>query len=230
MKKPTIVITGCSRGIGKEVLELLKSKRAYTIVGISRNWDGDDSRYADISIHTCDLSNPEATVKTAREILAATGGVDILVNNAGTSVFKPVEEIELSDWHRVLNVNLTAPFILTSVFIEGMKARNFGRIINISSDAEKISFSGASAYCASKAGLKLFSDCVRKETDGHNIHITTIAPGRVDTYFNHKTPGQRPLSLNANDVAQQVMYVIEQPEKVEIEAIYLNSSLEKSLH
>jgi NADP-dependent 3-hydroxy acid dehydrogenase YdfG len=111
-----------------------------------------------------------------------------------------------------------------------MKQQNFGKIITIASDADRLSFAGAGAYCASKAGARLLADCIRKEVAGYNISVTVISPGRVDTHFNGKQPGDRPHSLAAADVARQVQFVLAQPERCEIESINLNSALEKELH
>lgn len=226
---PAVVITGCNKGIGKAIFESLEKKGSFRVYGICRD-HAVVTKSKNAMVYLCDLSDPDALIKTTQDILTSSGGIDIVINNAGTSVFKPIEDIELLEWQTVLGVNLTAPYILTKAFIPGMKTRNFGRIINISSDAQSLSFANASAYCASKAGLKLFADCVRKEAAGHNIHVSTVAPGRVDTFFNHKEPGKRPDALKAEDVASQVIYLLEQPERIEIENLYLNSNLEKDLH
>ena len=93
-------------------------------------------------------------------------------------------------------------------------------------DADHIGFSEGSIYCASKFGLRGFSDSVRDELKGYNISLTTIGPGRVDTFFNGKKPGDRPHSLSADDVARQIIHVLEERDRCGIERIYLRSTLE----
>ena len=107
-----------------------------------------------------------------------------------------------------------------------MKSHNYGRIINISSNADSISEAKGSAYCASKHGLLALSQCVQLETKGYNISVTTISPGRVDTYFNNKTPGARPFALQPSDVAEAVLYVLNVDSRCNIEQIKIQSILE----
>jgi len=147
-------------------------------------------------------------------------------NNAGIGIFRKVEELSFDDWNNVLTLNLTIPFIMVKNILPSMKIKNFDRIVNISSDADYRGFSEGSAYCASKFGLRGFSDSVRDELKGFNISITTISLGRVDTFFNGNKPGDRPNSLSADDVARQIMHVIEQRDICGIERIYVKSTLE----
>jgi 3-oxoacyl-[acyl-carrier protein] reductase len=228
--KRTVLITGCHKGIGRAVLEALHATGRYTLYGIARQPLPAGLSSLTDELFICDLADTDALTKTMDKILAVSGGIDVLINNAGIGIFKPVDVLTLDDWNQVLTTNLTAPFLLTSHLLPAMKQKNYGRIISISSDAEHLSFADAGAYCAAKAGLKLLMDCVRKEADGYNIHVTTVAPGRVDTHFNNKSPGARPHSLQPEDVAAQVVFVLAQGDRAEVEQIYLNSAAEKLLH
>ena len=107
-----------------------------------------------------------------------------------------------------------------------MKARNHGKIIFISSDADNQGFDEGTAYCASKFGLKGLSKALRVELDGTNIGVTTISPGRVDTNFNGKKEGDRPHSLKALDIANIIQFIISLPERCNVESIEVKSIYE----
>lgn len=221
------MINGCSRGIGRAILDRLILSGDYRVYAVSKNTEeliSIDSK--NLTVYKCDLSVTSNAINVVKEVQEVSGGIDILINNAGVGIFRRVEELNLDDWNNVLTLNLTIPFIMVKNILPSMKLKNFGRIVNISSDADYICFSEGSAYCASKFGLRGFSDSVRDELKGFNIYITTISPGRVDTFFNEKKPGDRPNSLSADDVARQIMHVLEQRERCGIERIYLRSTLE----
>lgn len=125
-----------------------------------------------------------------------------------------------------MNVNLNSAYLMIKSVLPNMKSKNYGRVINISSDADHIGFAEAGAYCASKFGLLGLTEAVRKELIGNDISFTVISPGRVDTNFNNKKPGDRPVSLKAEDVAVQVAHLLELRENCNIETIRLKSTLE----
>lgn len=223
----SVVLTGGSRGIGAAILRELLAQQKYKIYLIGRmapNLSTSDQNF--VNFYESDLCDPEAILTTCRAIRADAKRVNIIINNAGIGLFKPVEKIDQEEWTRVLNINLLAPFLLIREFIAEMKEDNHGRIVNISSDADHIGFAGAGAYCASKYGLRGLSDAIRQELVGTNVSVTTIAPGRVDTCFNNKQPGDRPHSLAASDVARQVLHVISSSGRCHIETIRLKSTLE----
>lgn len=225
MKK--ILLTGASKGIGKSILKKLMEANDNCIYVISQNIEKIDPKYKEkIKLYDCDLSNIIQVQKTIKEILKDSKGIDILINNAGIGKFNYVENFTIEEWNEVLSINLTVPFLLIKNVLPSMKEKNNGKIINISSDASHMGFSEGSLYCASKFGLRGFTDSLRKEVIGQNIAITNISPGRVDTNFNNKKEGDRPNSLSADDIAKQVIFVINQRERCEIEEIILKSTLE----
>ncbi|AIQ15085.1 hypothetical protein PDUR_26860 [Paenibacillus durus] len=181
---------------------------------------------ANLNLYSCDLTDISLSIETILQVVRESKGIDILINNAGIGKFALAEDLELDHWNRVLTLNLTIPFLLTKYVLPHMKRQNFGRLIHITSDADHIGFAEGSLYCASKFGLRGFADSVRQELKGTPITVTTIGPGRVDTFFNGKKPGDRPISLNADDVADQVMHVLSQGQRCEIERIYLKSTFE----
>jgi short-subunit dehydrogenase len=149
-----------------------------------------------------------------------------LINCAGAGYFAPVENLPIEEWNKLLRLNLTAPFLLTQFVLPEMKKQRAGRIINLSSDADNEGFANSTAYCASKFALRGFGDALRKEIAGSSITVTTISPGRVDTCFNGKSPGMRPLSLSANDVAAVVVMLLATDTRCAIELVRMKSNLE----
>lgn len=228
--KKVVLLTGYSSGIGKSIFERLLTLDDYFICGIARKTTERKHPNDKTRLYSCDLSNIDELKTIVKDIEDRYNHIDILINNAGAGLFKNIEDINIEEWDYLMNLNLTAPFFLMKSSLVHMKKSNFGRIINITSDADHITFSQGSAYCASKFGLKALSDCARKETAGFNIKITTISPGKVDTCFNNKHEGDRPHSLNANDVASVVIHILQTSVRCEIENISLNSTLEKELH
>jgi 3-oxoacyl-[acyl-carrier protein] reductase len=220
------LVTGASRGIGLAVARTLTQADGLDVYGMQRS---DESAVGVTSLF-CDLADPQETARVADELLLAVDRVDILILNAGIGIFAPVDELSLEQWQEVLGVSLTASYILLNRLLPAMKSNNFGRVVFISSDADTLTFAEAGAYCAAKAGLAALAGCVRKEVAGYDIHITVVSPGRVDSHFNHKQPGDRPDALHADDVARQVMFAISQPARCEVERIAVNSAMEKMLH
>jgi NAD(P)-dependent dehydrogenase (short-subunit alcohol dehydrogenase family) len=228
--QPTAVhkalITGTSRGIGNAIAQAMTEVGHYDIYGLNRS----AAQTAGVTNLVCDLANPEQLGGVTDELLSAVGSFDVLVLNAGVGIFKAIDELSVRDWTEVLNVGLTAPYVLLNRLLPTMKQHNFGRIVLISSDADHLTFAEAGAYCAAKAGLVGLAGCVRKEVADYDIHITVISPGRVDTHFNSKRPGDRPAALLPAHVAKQVLFAITQPTRCEIEYIAVNSPMERLLH
>ena len=222
-----VLITGCSRGIGRATLEQLVEKGEYNIYGISKDiYEINDLNYKYLTKYEWDLSKANSLEKIAEKVMQDSQGIDIIINNAGIAIFKNIEELNVNEWNEVLTVNLTAPYIFINKFLPNMKKNNFGRIINIASDSDYKGFEGRGAYCASKFGLRGLTESIRQEMAGYNITATTIGPAKVDTFFRGKKPGDRPNALKPNDVANQVLHILNQRENCCIERIYLKSTLE----
>lgn len=219
----TVVLTGGSTGIGRALLDRLVEAGDWrpVILGLHA-----PATKADVVFFEVDLSVPEAAAAAAERVLQECDPVDVLINNAGLGYFAPIEQMPLEAWQRLLSLNVTAPFVLSRMLLPGMKARGSGRIVNISSDADDVGFAGGAAYCASKFALKGLTAALRQELQGTGVTVSTISPGRVDTNFNGKSPGDRPLALAPSDVAEAVMGVLLATDRCEIESIRLRSKLE----
>lgn len=140
-------------------------------------------REAGIEAHgyVCDVTDEEAVKALAERIGAEVGPVDILVNNAGIIRRVPMCEMKAADFRAVVDVDLTAPFIVSKTFIPGMIERGHGKIINICSMMSELGRETVSAYAAAKGGLKMLTRNIASEYGACNIQCNGIGPGYIET-------------------------------------------------
>ena len=160
----TAVVTGTAHGIGAAIAAALRSDGA-TVHGVDKD--------------TVDLTKSSAV----REFFDGIGGVDILVNNAGGvvgQVGRPLEDVPDDDWHAIVDANLTTAFHCTRAVVPGMKARGWGRIVNVASGAGlTISRTGIQAYASAKAGMIGFTRQMAAELGPAGITVNCVAPGFI---------------------------------------------------
>jgi 3-oxoacyl-[acyl-carrier protein] reductase len=128
-----------------------------------------------------DVSNQAEVAKMIAIAIGEFGRLDILVNNAGIAPEHPIESTTEEIWDRVLAVNLKGQFLLCQAVVPHMRARGYGRIINIASEQGLIGAVGMSAYCASKAGVFGLTKSLARELAPDGILVNCVAPGPVDT-------------------------------------------------
>ena len=182
------LITGAVRGLGRAAAERLLARGASVAVNVR------DGRRADALARVLgdrafavpgDVTDrPEGLIG---QVLERFGRLDILVNNAAYAQSTRFHDLTADEWRRAIEVNLTAPFLLTKAAIPPMKAQGYGRIINISSLAGKtVSTLGGAHYTASKAGLQGFTRAAAKELGKFGITVNAICPGMIDTELTHE--------------------------------------------
>src|SRR3954470_12304101 len=130
---------------------------------------------------TCDVSDAAAVAAAMATVERRFGRLDALVNNAGIAVFAPLMETSETDWRRVLEVNLTGPFLCTKAAVPLMRNGNGGAIVNITSISAVRASTLRSAYGTSKAGLAHLTKQQAAELASLNIRVNAVAPGPVDT-------------------------------------------------
>lgn len=175
------VVTGGTRGMGREIVRLLAEAGA-TVAFTGRSISGVDramqalSHPAGVTGHACDVRNLDAMAK----VMAP--GCDILVNNAALSgSFEPLHEAHEKDIAECLEVNLTAPVVLTQMALRHMLKAGGGTVVNISSGAAVHAIAQAGPYCISKAGLAMATQCLHAEYADKGIRAFGFQPGIVDT-------------------------------------------------
>ena len=172
----TAVVTGAARGIGLAIAGRLQEAGASV-----EGWDLRPSQEPCFArFRTVDVSD-EASVNGAA---AAAGDVDILINNAGVNgPTKPAWEYSLADWNAVLAVDLTGVFLCARALIPGMRARGYGRIVNIASIAGKEGNPDAIAYGAAKAGVVSITKTLGRELARSGVLVNCITPAMAETPF-----------------------------------------------
>ncbi|HED31464.1 MAG TPA: SDR family oxidoreductase [Prosthecochloris aestuarii] len=207
----TAVVTGASSGIGLDLCRQLAGRCAM-VYGLSRR--PVPLEHPAVAWVQTDVTD-QAQIRSAfRRVLDRHEVVDLLVNNAGFGLFGDVETIDPAGWQRLIATNLTAPFLCTQQVVPGMKARNRGTIVNISSIAGRKGFAGGSAYCASKFGLNGFSEALVEELRGDGIRVCTVCPGSTGTEFFDRAGIQPKKLMNSDDVARMVLSLVELPDDV----------------
>lgn len=167
---------GIAREGGKVVVADINDKGAAATVEAINARDG-----AAIAVHT-DVADEESTLAMARTAIERFGRIDILVNNAALFTQLPLhtlEEIDVDEWDRVMAIDLRGPFLCTKAVVPQMKARGYGKIINISSSSIMGGNPLRIHYVTAKAGLIGFTRSLARALGDHNICVNTIMPGSV---------------------------------------------------
>jgi 3-oxoacyl-[acyl-carrier protein] reductase len=223
LKGRTALVTGASRGIGRAVALALADEGA----DVAINYVANEPAAVDVAEHIAkmgrrailaraDVSDYPDTFRMAQDVLRQFEHLDILVNNAGITSDKTFVKMDHAAWRKVLAINLDGVFNCTKVFIDQMLARNYGRVVNITSVIGQIGNFGQANYAASKAGVAAFTKSLAKELAGKGVTVNAVAPGFIETEMTARIPlatrelGRRFNSLSQGglpvDVAETVAY------------------------
>ena len=177
------VVTGGTRGIGHAISIALKNKGCR----VAATYAGNDTAARQfqagtgIPIYKFDVGDYAACQEGVTRIARDLGPVDILVNNAGITRDSMLHRMTKENWDAVIHTNLDSVFNMTRLVIEGMRARSFGRVINISSINGRKGQTGQANYSAAKAALLGFTKAVAQESAARGITVNVIAPGYIAT-------------------------------------------------
>ncbi|WP_026565945.1 SDR family oxidoreductase [Bacillus sp. UNC41MFS5] len=224
------IVTGSSRGIGKEIaVKLAEQGMKLTIVGSSSQISetAEDLKkmgYANVLPVQANVSIEDDMKAVVEQTIQTYGSVDLLVNNAGVGFFKLTEEVSLEEWKKVFEVNVQGVFLATKAVLPHMKSRKSGTIINISSDVARYTIPNGAAYTATKYAVQGFSGSVAQEVREYGIRVGTVNPGMVDTYFAESTQGlpEKKDWLKVEDIANAVVYMASAPKYMMIDEIILH--------
>ena len=184
------VVTGGTRGIGHAISIALKHKGCR----VAANYAGNDAAARQfqaetgIPVYKFDVGDFDACQQGVSRITRDLGPIDILVNNAGITRDAVLHRMSKDNWDAVMRTNLDSVFNMTRLVIEGMRQRNFGRIINIASIIGRKGGVGQANYSAAKAGLLGFSKAVAQEAAARGITVNVIAPGFIATEMVQAVP------------------------------------------
>ncbi|MES0827800.1 SDR family NAD(P)-dependent oxidoreductase [Ruegeria sp. SCP11] len=172
----TALVTGGRSGIGRALAQRLRDDGAQVFTaqrGPDPDFDGIEA----------DFTSPDSPQSVVDQVINRAGRLDMLINNAGMMQEASVEEMSLTDWHRNLTVNLTAPFLLIKAALPHLRQAG-GAIVNIGSIEGLASNPGHAAYCASKAGLHGLTRAVAVDHGAEGVRCNAVAPGWIDTELN----------------------------------------------
>ena len=173
------VVTGGTRGIGEAISRALKAA-GYTVAA---NYAGNDEAAqkfkaeTGIAVFKWDVGNFEACAAGIKDVEGALGPVDVLINNAGITRDGMLHKMTAQQWREVINVDLDSIFNMARHVIDGMRERNHGRIINISSINGQKGQMGQTNYSAAKAGMHGFTMVLAQELASKGVTVTTVSPG-----------------------------------------------------
>jgi 3-oxoacyl-[acyl-carrier protein] reductase len=181
------LVTGGSRGIGRAIA-LALAKTGVNVIGNYRGQAPTDLPFRAIQADVSRSSDVERLVREA-------GPIDILVNNAGIARPQPIAEITEHDWDEIIAVNLKSCFLVTQAVVSGMRARRWGRIINISSVAAQVGGVVGPHYAASKAGMHGLTHYYAAQLASEGITVNTIAPALIATDMVAANPNATPARI-----------------------------------
>ncbi len=178
----TALVTGASSGIGLATAKRLLD-RGYQVYGTSRNPETvpDSARPEGLRYRALDLRDKSSIDGFAGALYAEDIHVDILVNNAGESQSGPLEEIPLGALERIFQINVLGPVHLTQLLLPGMRRREYGRVVMVSSMLASFPLAYRSSYVASKAAIEGFATAARFEMSPFGVWLTTVEPGSIKT-------------------------------------------------
>ena len=177
------VVTGGTRGIGRSIAEALHGAGYKVAANYAGNAEAAQqfTKETGIRSYRFDVSKYDACVDGVKSIEADLGPVDVLVNNAGITRDAVLHRMKPEQWGEVIATNLTSCFNMCRVVIDGMRERNFGRIVNIGSINGQAGQYGQVNYAAAKSGIHGFTKALAQEGAAKGITVNAIAPGYIDT-------------------------------------------------
>lgn len=227
-------VTGASSGIGQAVARALASEGAEVVISARREERLNDlaqelqEKGAKIHIQSVDVSD-RAAMEAVAERLADLGGIDILINNAGTMPISPIINGRVDEWDHMIDVNIKGVLYAINAVYSGMAERKQGHIVNVSSIAARTTYPSAGVYAGTKHAVRAISETLRKEAIRFGVRVTDIQPGSVDTELpdsighekirgivKSNMYGEDAAMLKAEDIANAVVYALEQPAHVDI--------------
>ena len=185
MTQRTILITGCSSGIGLASARALRD-RGWRVFATARTQNDIERLQVDERVDAVhlDLADPQSIATCAESVLSKSGGaIDALFNNAAYGQPGAIEDVSIDALRAQFEVNLFGTHDLTRRIIPAMHAQGHGRIVQCSSVLGILAAPYRGAYCASKFALEAISDVMRMELAGTGIHVSTIEPGPINTRF-----------------------------------------------
>ena len=204
MNNKTTLITGCNRGLGEGIRNILL-KQGYTVIGLNRTLSNQKLKnYIEVK---CDISNSKNIEKAKEKINKK---IDLLIINAGIRRFEKIENMKKQDWEDSVNINLNGAFYTLKSFIENVKNAK-GDIIIIGSHSEKYTFEEGGAYCSTKLALRGLAECLREELRYEDVRVSYLSLGSIK---NRDHNIYEEWKLMPEEVGMTILNIINLPKKI----------------
>ncbi|BAZ19845.1 short-chain dehydrogenase/reductase SDR [Kalymmatonema gypsitolerans NIES-4073] len=233
-----VIVTGASAGIGEATAIALAqegatvaiaARRAERLNAVAERIEASGGKALPI---VADITDQTQANNLVQKTKAEFGRVDILVNNAGVAYLGEIDGGNTSEWRRMIDINVLGLLYTTHAVLPILKEQGVGHIVNISSVAGRTVRAGVGVYNLTKWGVNAFSEALRQEVYKHNIRVTIIEPGLVDTEINNhitdpvarQTSEERRKSLTplqSEDIAAAIVYAVTQPQHVNVNEILI---------
>jgi NADP-dependent 3-hydroxy acid dehydrogenase YdfG len=235
-----VAVTGASSGIGEAIAlacaragatVALAARRADRIELLRERIEEGGARAIAVPADVGEESQARAFVERAH---AELGRLDVLVNNAGVMLLGPIENAPTEEWRRMIHANVFGVLYCTHAALPLMRVQGSGHIINVSSVAGRVARAGSGVYNLTKFGVGAFSESLRQEAVALGVRVTLVEPGAVATELaGHNRPEvleqmakrfQGVTPLEADDIANAVLYAISQPPNVSVNEVLIRPS------
>lgn len=230
MKNKNIIVTGCARGIGKEIVNTL-SENGANVWACIRKPSEEFSQYCTelsqkynntITPVYCDFTDQEQIKTAAKTIMSDKKPIHGLVNNAGITLNRLFQMTSLEDARKQMEVNFFAPFLFTQYIVKIMIKQKLGSIVNISSTAAQDAYSGRGAYGSSKAAVICLTKTIATELAAYNIRANAICPGITQTDMVSESISTEVIQETINQIK---LHRIGQPKDISNAVVFLLSDL-----
>lgn len=220
------IVTGASSGIGLAITKMLL-KRKSKIIGLSRNMESSElSQSENMECINVDFTDPTKTIEILEKLKANTDALSGIICCAGFGRFGALEQFSHQQIIEQLNVNLIAHIFLCKAFVPLLKQQKSGKIIFIGSNAALRGSEQGSIYCASKFGLRGFSQALRQECSRSQIGVSLINPGMLNTRFyetlNFKPGSAKENTIDTNTICDTIELIINSPPQVVFDEINIS--------
>jgi 3-oxoacyl-[acyl-carrier protein] reductase len=186
--RPSALVTGANSGIGKTIVSRLARAGYDVVINYKVNEAAAENLGKELQQNGvraiavyADVANSKDVDAMFEKVFTAFGQLNALINNAGVQVFKPLLEVDETEWDRVIETNLKGCYLCTQRAARHMKERRSGAIVNIGSGCNKVPFPNLSGYTASKGGVEMFTKSAALELGPFGIRVNCVAPGAIDT-------------------------------------------------
>jgi 3-hydroxy acid dehydrogenase/malonic semialdehyde reductase len=229
--RPIALVTGASSGIGEAICRLLISHQ-YRVIGAARNEAKLQALFEELGalFHplVLDVTDARSVISLVESLPTNLRSIEVLVNNAGHDIGgrRSFEKGSAQQWSDIIETNVQGMMRITHAVIDGMLERGHGHLVNLGSIAGLKPYATGTAYVASKYAVHGLSESLRLDYTGKGIRVTEIMPGLVRTDFAHQRLGDEEKaksfydsfeqSLSPEDIAQSVLFALQQPKHVEI--------------